>query len=84
MAESAPPPQNPEAEAMLLASLMAADTYVAETMSIVDVADFYREGHRAVFLARAGLLTYCEAVLEGRERGSRTIIGPQLAAAFSD
>jgi aminoglycoside phosphotransferase (APT) family kinase protein len=39
---------------------------------------------RAVFLARAGLLTYCEAVLEGRERGSRTIIGPQLAAAFSD
>lgn len=38
---------------------------------------------RAVFLARAGLLTYCEAVLEGRERGSRAIIGPQLAAAFS-
>jgi aminoglycoside phosphotransferase (APT) family kinase protein len=39
---------------------------------------------RAVFIARAGLLNYCEAVLEGRERGSRTIIGPQLAAAFSD
>jgi aminoglycoside phosphotransferase (APT) family kinase protein len=39
---------------------------------------------RAVFLARAGLLDYCEAVLEGRERGSRTIIAPQLAAAFSE
>ena len=37
-----------------------------------------------VFVARAGLLTYCEAVLEGRENGSRGIIGPQLAAAFSD
>ena len=39
---------------------------------------------RAVFVARAGLFTYCEAVLEGRENGSRGIIGPQLAAAFSD
>jgi hypothetical protein len=39
---------------------------------------------RAVFLARAGLLSYCEAILEGRERGVRSIIDPQLAAAFSD
>ena len=62
MAESAPPPQNPEAEAMLLASLMAADTYVAEAMSLVDVADFYREGHRAVFLAIEGLFSTGEPV----------------------
>ena len=51
MAESVPPPQNPEAEAMLLASLMAADTYVAEALSLVADDDFYREGHRAVFRA---------------------------------
>jgi replicative DNA helicase len=51
-----------EAEAMLLASLMAADTYVAETMSLVDVADFYREGHRAVFLAIEGLFSTGEPV----------------------
>ena len=47
---------------MLLASLMAADTYVAETMSLVDVADFYREGHRAVFLAIEGLFSTGEPV----------------------
>lgn len=51
MAEIVPPPQNAEAEAMLLASLMAADTYVAEAMNIVSAEDFYREGHRAVFRA---------------------------------
>jgi replicative DNA helicase len=62
LAESAPPPQNPEAEAMLLASLMAADTYVAEAMSLVDVLDFYREGHRAVFLAIEGLFSTGEPV----------------------
>ena len=47
---------------MLLASLMAADTYVAEAMSLVDVADFYREGHRAVFLAIEGLFSTGEPV----------------------
>jgi replicative DNA helicase len=62
VAESAPPPQNPEAEAMLLASLMAADTYVAEALSLVDVLDFYREGHRAVFLAIEGLFSTGEPV----------------------
>jgi replicative DNA helicase len=36
---------------MLLASLMAADTYVAEALSVVARDDFYREGHRAVFRA---------------------------------
>ncbi len=49
MPESVAPPQNAEAEAMLLASLMAADTYVAEALSVVAHDDFYREGHRAVF-----------------------------------
>jgi replicative DNA helicase len=47
---------------MLLASLMAADTYVAEAMSLVDVSDFYREGHRAVFLAIEGLFSTGEPV----------------------
>jgi replicative DNA helicase len=47
---------------MLLASLMAADIYVAEAMSLVDVADFYREGHRAVFLAIEGLFSTGEPV----------------------
>ena len=47
---------------MLLASLMAADTYVAEAMSLVDVLDFYREGHRAVFLAIEGLFSTGEPV----------------------
>jgi replicative DNA helicase len=49
--ESIAPPQNAEAEAMLLASLMAASAYVAETQGMVQVDDFYREGHRAVFRA---------------------------------
>jgi len=56
-----------------------------------EVASAYRgpaidEGtaDRATFLARVGLLHYCEAVLEGREQGSPAIIRPQLAAAFSD
>ena len=47
---------------MLLASLMAADTYVAEAMSLVNVLDFYREGHRAVFLAIEGLFSTGEPV----------------------
>ena len=47
---------------MLLASLMAADTYVAEAMSLVNVGDFYREGHRAVFLAIEGLFSTGEPV----------------------
>jgi replicative DNA helicase len=36
---------------MLLASLMAASGYVAEAQGMVQVEDFYREGHRAVFRA---------------------------------
>jgi aminoglycoside phosphotransferase (APT) family kinase protein len=38
---------------------------------------------RAIFLGRAGLLHYCDGVLEGSEHGPREIIDPQLAAAFS-
>lgn len=36
---------------MLLASLMFADSYVAEAQALVRADDFYREGHRAVFRA---------------------------------
>jgi replicative DNA helicase len=60
--ESTSPPQNAEAEAMLLASLMAADTYVAEALSIVDPDDFYREGHRAVVRAIGDLFQTGEPV----------------------
>jgi len=62
VAEIVPPPQNAEAEAMLLASLMAADTYVAEAMSIVSEDDFYREGHRAVYRAIESLFSTGEPV----------------------
>jgi replicative DNA helicase len=47
---------------MLLASLMAADTYVAEAMSVVSGEDFYREGHRAVFRAIEALFGAGEPV----------------------
>jgi len=60
--ESAPPPQNTDAEAMLLASLMAADTYVAEAMSIVGADDFYRETHRSVYRAIGDLFSVGEPV----------------------
>jgi replicative DNA helicase len=47
---------------MLLASLMAADTYVAEALSVVSGDDFYREGHRAVFRAIEALFGAGEPV----------------------
>ena len=47
---------------MLLASLMAADAYVAEAMSVVAQEDFYREGHRAVFRAIEALFGVGEPV----------------------
>jgi replicative DNA helicase len=47
---------------MLLASLMAADPYVAEAMSVVSGEDFYREGHRAVFRAIEALFGVGEPV----------------------
>jgi replicative DNA helicase len=47
---------------MLLASLMAADTYVAEAMSIVGADDFYRETHRSVYRAIGDLFSVGEPV----------------------
>ena len=84
MPETVSPPQNAEAEAMLLASLMAADTYVAEALSVVARDDFYREGHRAVFRAieslfgtgRAGRADHGHrAPHQGRRAGRRPAAG---------
>lgn len=47
---------------MLLASIMAADTYAAEVLSIVDELDFYREGHRAVYRAISALFNVGEPI----------------------
>ncbi len=62
MPETIAPPQNVEAEAMLLASIMAADTYAADVLSMVDELDFYREGHRAVYRAIESLFAVGEPV----------------------
>jgi len=51
MAERTPPPQNLEAEAMLLGALIDAPTNVAETAALVSGDDFYREGHRRIWQA---------------------------------
>ena len=60
--ESVTPPQNSEAEAMLLASLMEVGSYVAETQGMLDADDFYREGHRAVYRAIQDLFHVGEPV----------------------
>jgi replicative DNA helicase len=62
MSESVPPPQNAEAEAMLLASLMEVDAFVAEAQGMLEVDDFYREGHRAVYRAIQDLFQVGEPV----------------------
>jgi replicative DNA helicase len=62
MPDSIPPPQNVEAEAMLLASIMAVDSYAAEVLSIVDELDFYREGHRAVYRSISALFNVGEPI----------------------
>ncbi len=49
MAERVPPPQNLEAEEMLLASMMARPDSVPEALGMVGAEDLYREGHRLVF-----------------------------------
>jgi replicative DNA helicase len=49
--ETVAPPQNAEAEELLLASLMDAPGNIAEAMSIISGDDFYREGHRRIFQA---------------------------------
>ena len=59
---STPPPQNLDAESMLLASLMEVGTYVAEAQGILDAEDFYREGHRAVYRAIMDLFHVGEPV----------------------
>ena len=51
MPESVPPPQNLEAEELLLASLMENPGNVAETLAMTGPDDFYKEGHRRIFLA---------------------------------
>jgi replicative DNA helicase len=51
MAESVPPPQNVEAEEMLLAALMDVPANVSDAMAYVNADDFYREGHRRIFQA---------------------------------
>lgn len=51
MAEQVPPPQNLEAEEMLLASLMSAPANAAEVAQQVSADDFYKEGHRRVYEA---------------------------------
>lgn len=49
MAESAAPPQNLDAEEMLLASLMSAPANAAETAALVSPEDFYKEAHRRIY-----------------------------------
>ena len=49
MAEIVAPPQNVEAEEMLLAALMDASINVPDAMGLVARDDFYKEGHRRVF-----------------------------------
>jgi replicative DNA helicase len=50
--EHVPPPQNLEAEQMLLASLMDSPSeHVAEAAAFVVAEDFYREGHRRIYQA---------------------------------
>ena len=47
---------------MLLASVMAADTYAAEVLSLIDEQDFYREGHRSIFRAIEALFAVGDPV----------------------
>src|SRR5204862_6185596 len=49
--EHRPPPQNLEAEEMLLGALMDTPANVAEAAALVTAEDFYKEGHRRVFEA---------------------------------
>jgi len=55
VAERVPPPQNVQAEQHLLASLMDVSGNLAETLSVVGIDDFYREGHRPIFQAMLDL-----------------------------
>jgi len=60
--ESVPPPQNLEAEELLLASLMENPGNVAETLAMVGPDDFYKEGHRRIFMAMNDLFMVGEPI----------------------
>jgi len=51
VAERVPPPQNLEAEEMLLGALMDTPANVAEAAALVTAEDLYKEGHRRIFEA---------------------------------
>ena len=58
-----PPPQNQEAEQLLLASLIdGPQNNIAETMALVGLDDFYREGHRRIFNAITELFAVGEPI----------------------
>ncbi len=62
MPEAAAPPQNVEAEQMLLASLMDAQVHVADALELVSRDDFYLEGHRRIFEAIESLFSRGEPI----------------------
>jgi replicative DNA helicase len=63
VADHVPPPQNLDAEQMLLASLMDSPTdHVAEAAALVVVDDFYREGHRRIYQAITDLFHASEPI----------------------
>lgn len=58
-----PPPQNQEAEQLLLASLIdGPQNNIAEAMAFVGLDDFYREGHRRIFNAITELFAVGEPI----------------------
>ncbi len=58
-----PPPQNQEAEQLLLASLIdGPQNNIAEAMALVGLDDFYREGHRRIFNAITELFAVGEPI----------------------
>jgi replicative DNA helicase len=58
-----PPPQNQEAEQLLLASLIdGPQNNIAEAMALVGLDDFYREGHRRIFNAITELFAIGEPI----------------------
>ncbi|MFN8110983.1 MAG: replicative DNA helicase [Thermoleophilia bacterium] len=62
MPESVPPPQNVEAEELLLGALMDAPANFAEALSRVAADDFYKEGHRRIFLSMNDLFMVGEPI----------------------
>lgn len=60
--QSVSPPQNTEAEQMLLASMMDVPTHVADIIGLIQPDDFYREGHRRIFEAIVDLFNVGEPI----------------------